>query len=358
MKKSFFTLTIFVQLLVSCISKNSEDNLDKLFKTVVQLNDGEEKKLVDFKGGFPVTIIDDSLILFQQIKIEKVFVLYSLNNGNLKLRFGLKGNGPGELLGVGSLWFSKNCNSFIVHDFTRNLLYTFPLDSLIYKPTFLAKYKPVIENNQGTIYSLAPINDTLLFCSGAFERGVYKFYNLKNNVLFGSYGQYPITEETKSIPNRLLGTAHQGHLYSNLDGQKLINVAYFYGGIDFLEYKNGALETKKSYVFHPVKFKTISFPNGNTSTAFIKSNRLGFVSTAFTKEYIYLLYSGRSPKESGNDCTFGRKIYKFDWDGIPIRCYELNRDAGSIAIDSEDKFLYVLFVEDDYSFEKFQLSGL
>jgi hypothetical protein len=85
---------------------------------------------------------------------------------------------------------------------------------------------------------------------------------------------------------------------------------------------------------------------------------MGFITATVSKDYVYVLYSGRTVKEFGGGFTFGRKIFVFDWDGNPVKCYELNRDAFQIGVDSENKSLYILFVENDYSFEKFQLSGL
>ena len=66
--------------------------------------------------------------------------------------------------------------------------------------------------------------------------------------------------------------------------------------------------------------------------------RYAFVRGKTTNEYIYLLYSGNN--HEGINRSYGRYIYKYDWDGNPIERLELPEYSRDFAVTSDDRIIY------------------
>ena len=80
------------------------------------------------------------------------------------------------------------------------------------------------------------------------------------------------------------------------------------------------------------------------------SNKLGFIDTAVTENYIYLVKYNITlsdlgidvdDKNNGYPLWFTTQIHVFDWEGNPIKKYNLDKYFTSLAVDSKDQYIYV-----------------
>lgn len=75
-----------------------------------------------------------------------------------------------------------------------------------------------------------------------------------------------------------------------------------------------------------------------------KGNRNGFIAADVTNKYIYSLYSGKVINDSSiaelTKSFLSKYIYVFDWEGKPIKRYELDQEVRSIAVDEKNNILY------------------
>lgn len=356
MKNILIILSLLSLSICSC--NNREKLLVDYFNNVVnkELVEGEKVVLHRFEGGHLQFLIGDSLLLVHQNKKSKVLHLYNLNNSKTKYRFALKGNGPGEVNHFANIWFNSRFNSILGYDPAKKIITQFSLDSILQREDYLPQQMPLFTNEGESIYKVAPINDTLLLCSGVFNKGVFEVIDNKHDSIIGSYGEYPKSELTEGQSDHFLGTAYQGMVIGNPNGEKFVKIGYLYGGLDFARFNhNAGLDIVKSYNITPLIFQAVSFPSGYQTAAYVRSNRMGFVSVAYNSKYIYMLYSGKSPDEFKDNYLYGNAIAVFDWDGNPVAYYSLSRDAESIAVDSNNPMLYVLFVDEDYSLERFNI---
>jgi hypothetical protein len=75
-----------------------------------------------------------------------------------------------------------------------------------------------------------------------------------------------------------------------------------------------------------------------------KGSKNGFITADVTNKYIYSLYSGKVINTSSikelSDSFLSKYIYVFDWEGKPVKRYELDQEVRSITVDEKNNILY------------------
>ncbi|MDR2121411.1 MAG: TolB-like 6-bladed beta-propeller domain-containing protein [Tannerella sp.] len=75
------------------------------------------------------------------------------------------------------------------------------------------------------------------------------------------------------------------------------------------------------------------------------------------EDYVYFLYSGRTPMEVGRDNGRNRCyifVEQYDWNGNPVRKYKLDK-WGYFTVDEKNKRIYLLSTNDDDPFFAFDM---
>jgi len=76
-------------------------------------------------------------------------------------------------------------------------------------------------------------------------------------------------------------------------------------------------------------------------------------------DYVYFLYSGRTPVEVMRENNKGEHyiyVEQYDWNGNPVHKYKLDR-WGYFTIDEKNKLIYLASTNDDDPFFTFQLEN-
>ncbi|MFR5758833.1 MAG: BF3164 family lipoprotein [Bacteroides cellulosilyticus] len=73
-----------------------------------------------------------------------------------------------------------------------------------------------------------------------------------------------------------------------------------------------------------------------------------------TDRYIYTLNLDMTANEINNKVS-NPSIQLFDWEGHPLKRYQLDRYISSFIVDEQNGTFYGVFVEDENSIYKFQL---
>jgi hypothetical protein len=68
--------------------------------------------------------------------------------------------------------------------------------------------------------------------------------------------------------------------------------------------------------------------------------KLGFLEISCTNDYIFALYSGRVLNDGIFDAYRGNQVLVYDWDGKPVKHYQLETDLVSFDVDAESGILY------------------
>jgi hypothetical protein len=84
-----------------------------------------------------------------------------------------------------------------------------------------------------------------------------------------------------------------------------------------------------------------------------------FMSVATSEDHIYILYSGKKPASNTRDdrvsAALTNIIYVLDWNGNPLKRYQIDKYLRSIAIDGKTNTLYGSSYEENPSLISYKL---
>ena len=341
MKKLLF-FALFCVLLISCKEK------DILFRDVLSDFD------VVVELSAPKTIIDNllnpvhlsvcnSLILFSEKTDSTTTVLYD-TSGNHIINFLWKGRGPGETANTLDVSFY---NDMIIQASVHpERIFLYDINQLL-----SGKQMPCgIHSLDAGDYASATIlqcDDDVLFYVGKDPKSKindnrFCIRDIKRNILY-SFGRFPeedivISEFPEEDYSRQ--TAYQGRPVLKPDHTKIVVPYYYAVGFDIVNRDERIVECSNFYQYPGVECQYIS----QIKATAVKRNEekyRGFLDACCSDESIYFLYSAKKLGDPGN--VYGKYVLKYNWKGEPECCYILDREVVNIAIDKNEKYLYVCF---------------
>ena len=315
------TLIVMMIFFVSCSSKKVDpvvSNFSKvtnLKSAIVPIKSKELGQVVDMK-------IMGSLLVMNEMFSDKIFKLFNVENGNLLGKYINKGKGPLEVLYPGNFSICDNA-SFVQYDRgTKQLDFFSVTTNKIPKIEFVKRHK--IEMNEYNVY---PITDSTFLFTGFFQNGRYCMYNLRSGKSSVS-GTYPEYKEIKRINDGNKALVFQPHISINPNRKQFASfegrIAYF--EILDIDVKGVKKHFAKSY-FDPI----MSDVKGEVG--FTKENPFTFHSVYSSNRYIYVIYSGRSRRDFGEECYAGGNLLVYDWNGNPVVNYKLDRFLKIMTLD-------------------------
>ena len=326
------TLILLMILFISCEKKT--DSLNNIFekfelKKIKSISLQDLNLNAEFSYLFSLKFIDDLLIISDN-NSDFHMKIADLKNKNTR-NFVQIGRGPNE---IGSQGYSYTT------DIAENKLY-------------------ITGENKCLVYSIAKLkrgNDDpigLLNIKLNEESFMHKIY-IGGNYVFGSliqnrFGLY-------NFVNKKLIKKYEYDLGPLLN-QCMFSKHPTRNQIAFLEIKNASLGVVSydsiDFKLHEKKWwksKSKEVGDGVDNIEIIpsKERRTAFISHAISEKYIYSLYSGKKINYlSPYDALQSNKIYVFDWEGNPIKRFELDKEVRSIAIDEKNNILYAGAIGED-----------
>ncbi|MBG7631548.1 MAG: hypothetical protein IZT56_14115 [Bacteroidetes bacterium] len=339
-------LIIFIcfQIIMSCKENSVEVTLNNnaiMFNEFPREDTITFENLGDYKTGVPKKIffMDSTLILFNIPKKSKhLFNNYSLKKGEFSKGYVSKGKGPGETIGAScagviddKLWF---------YDISLNKVLITDKKKAIKNNSFYPFKEYKLKNH----YSRIDLMDSLNFYGiGNFEstsQSIIEKTNLISNEKDEYYGEF--RDDLNDIEHGTIKGVYNSSINIKPSGKSIV---LGYRHTDLIEIYNLdsgkciAVQGPEKYgVNFVAKKKTMSYMGKNEKT------RKSFVSGTVTDNYIYLIYSGASAKNTSEenrfDWQYGKFIYVYDWEGNPVKKIILDRHIYAIGISDDDKTLY------------------
>jgi hypothetical protein len=144
--------------------------------------------------------------------------------------------------------------------------------------------------------------------------------------------------------------SYSGYLGANFEKDRLIFAYKYFKKIVFTDL-SGNVE------------RTINFDT-NTKTA-KQSNVATLGPSSITyywglsaqRDYVYLLYSGRTPievMEEKKNSTYYIYVEQFDWNGNPIRKFRLDR-WGYFCVDDKEEHIYLVSTDEEHPLYRFKI---
>ncbi|MDR2680080.1 MAG: TolB-like 6-bladed beta-propeller domain-containing protein [Tannerella sp.] len=272
----------------------------------------------------------------------KMVSVYDLANNRFADRRVSVGNGPGEAVPPMYLLsfplkdrlyaYQRNTatlNTFSVPDFRMLSSMTFA-SSTPWRPFLIVKTKDYF------------IGETV------YDKGRFGVYSSKGELL-QTGGKYPFRGEEMERAAAFI--MYQGHSCASPAGNYFASGSLFCDHIAFYEAGENGIALLKEHASHDVK---ASYSN---QLVVDDDCTVGFTAAYGTASYCYMLFSGRTYAENGQNSDGGRYIIVFDWQGNHVRTLETDREIRTFCVDEPNRAIYATALGDDgeYGIMKFKL---
>lgn len=357
--KNFLLIICVLFLQFSCTKLEYEEPFElflekeNIYGKAVELNDLQINNPID------LLMLDSLLIIHDQYGINDTTFFLSIidiNSGKVLKYFGREGRGPDEF--VYPLMLSKIPNQPQKIGVNTRRLFSYSTLSL----------QRILSDNGGftlseikelsTGYSkVVKISENKLVGTGFFQEGRFGLSNEDGEIL-SIEKKYPFQQKFNYMDIRTLGMAFQSDLAVHPKKNLMVVTTSASANLDILALSNDSLKVINSIHSNPplVEKEENSSPN-RLSVHYLEENKRGYEFLSSTENFFYALYSG-TPREEGLDKYLtGQIVLQFDWQGNPIKQFNLEYPAKLISVDNEDQYLFAMSADSigRYSLIKYEL---
>ena len=368
------------QIALSCTGVQENGPFNKKFEDFsdVKSLEGKAVKLSDHPLESGKMLIKDSILIIENPYDPAMDYLhfYNVNTFEYLGSTGRKGRGPGEFMSAAIIPGMTGSNDLHVYDGHAKRFHFLNQDSILNSPTY-ASYKSVMTVKALPEIKLvaevgmriaAQISDStfLAIFFPAFDER-FAVVNSAMEVVF-SFGDFP-NMENRGVDQNTFALTYQSMFYQkgnvavNHTNHRMVLTHLYMDLIEIYDYHTGEkianiIGPDQNY---PPEYEVVNW-GGITGARPCKDCKMGYPMAAVSHEYIYALYPDK-PYYSKPMGTKSRYIYQFDWDGNPVRKYDLGRSVDTICLDQRNKkfFVFDTLAEDPlivYTIEKNgELSG-
>lgn len=289
-------------------------------------------------------------IIAYDVDDQFLFSFTALNQKKMVSKFGKLGQGPDEILGMVTATSLIDNYTITFFEPNRGVLYKINFEDIL-NPKLSRKLSV---KELGAILTLTPISPDLFVATGAFEEGRYLLLNKSGEVLSYNF-DYPRFDNEDHFTNAHKAMAFQGSISVRPDGERFFFVCRKSEVFEIIEVTQDDKLTKK-FEFHGEMgdYKAEGDGVNSISAAISRYSKLKFIDSYATQQYIYLLYSDRVIDGGVENPYSANRVFVFDWNGKPVKLFNLDVDVNCIAINESDDNMYA-YSNDTEQLLKFDL---
>ncbi|WP_373522153.1 BF3164 family lipoprotein [Aquiflexum sp.] len=351
----------FVLLLITFVAcKNNEVNgffpeTDIFF----MLEDIEEEYLTSLKYKFEDILFAENIIIKNNFLIigerflnenQNPIHLISLDNLVYNRALGNFGFGPEELSDTWNLSSGLNENTFWVFSGQNKVFSEFSLNTFSNKPIKQIKQKEDLVNGYELSWSL---NGTIVGRS-INDNNIFVEFDSTGKKING-YGMWSEVFSHKNLNSFLIESLHSGVLRSNVDKNIYVQVGVNRDFIKILDKNNETIVSINGPNNRIPDFDIISSPMYGPMLSVNRKEPINYIEAYVSDNFIYVLYSGKTPEEIRLSNEHAFNIFVFDFSGDIKYFYKLDESIRSFVVDEEMKKLYGLTTNDKYTLAIFNL---
>lgn len=333
MKKYINCLFAISMLLCSCRNEKSK------IKTVTEndfpeyLNLKEDilrtKEMLNIRNFF----VQDSFLIINNSRKDSLFMIFDLNTLDCVTSWGLKGKGPGE---YGTFTHLMNISSekFQVADFSRYLIQTYSI------PEFKLVDEQKISNDR-LENQLKEIPQKILTTDGL----LYFYDNFIGNELLLTKWEngYPpiVINRFDSFKEKYKSSLTSwGSMALNRKLDRIVYAYHYFRRFDIINFQGEIIKTVEITPSTPE-------PIEHGRNLDIENSVLCYMGAKAFKDSFFLYFLGRSQKEMLNkEIPIHCYIEEYDWNGNPIKRYELNKYISDFEIiPSKEDLMYFVGID-------------
>jgi len=312
---------------------------DEVFGDIIELTGTSHTVEQIFKVQETQLLAQNDTLFIENRNGSYYFMAFSLPGFEYLESFGRQGKGPGEFSGPSIIQGSSPGYLFSVYSVSGKVYHvtrSFEIvDSEIAFDTKRQLYDP---------FKICAANEDVYYYVGVapVAKEIYR-YSAKDSV--------PETTIMKLSVKGFKGwAAYTGYLGANFEKDRLVFAYKYFRKIIFTDLK-GSVE------------RVLDFDTGPKTEKQSNVSILGPSSVTYywglsaQKDYIYLLYSGRTPievMEEKKNATYYIYVEQFDWNGNPIRKFKLDR-WGYFCVDDKEETIYLASTDDENPIYSFRL---
>lgn len=334
----------------SCTDKGSMEEFDASFREIHEISSVnllEQELLL----GRPLLIhyVDSSIVIYDELT-DSIFTLVDLKKEKLVYHYGRKGEGNNEFLQVFSFCKLGSDSLVGVYDvYRRNLVQMNVRQIKRGNAVF-----PKLAKDSLMSINVCPTKFDTYLGLGFYDNNMFTLTGDKIGIKY--YFEYPYKDyREKSIKNRLRGMAYQGNLCSNSSLDKFAFAVNSAPMFMIYTIKENEIEETYKYIGGYPEYKTDE--NGEMRSASMSAdNKLSFIKAYGTERYVYLLYSGKSIRESGVKAFAGDIIYQLTWEGEPVCKFDLDLQILNFCVSDLDDNIYALADNGEVELVKYSLN--
>lgn len=288
-------------------------------------------------------------------KLDSIIHVVSVSDNSYLGKMIPRGNGPGEMLSVGTVVSSIDQKAIWLYDLTQRHWNSFSIEDININKWNREAAKidfSKIDKYRSYIESPIWISDSLFVC--------FDLYSYENRFLIFDR-QTKLIDSIKN-PHLKFNSGIQSEILSDIFSSQIdvspdcnhIVLAGRYLDIVEIYSQDGKL---KKLIKAPTKDFDFKYDENRSiqNGSLIKSpdTKRAYLRIKTTNTKIYLLYSGRT-KSAPDHYSYGRILYVFDYSGRPIIKYELDTLVADFAINDSESVLYAIAYP-ELSIVKFKL---
>lgn len=183
-------------------------------------------------------------------------------------------------------------------------------------------------------YEVYPVCNNHFVASGIYEDARLVVLDKDGGVLT-KIGVPPYRDEDeRKVPGIIRSEVYQGRLAVSPSGTRMAHALLHADMIAFYE-------ADSCGCFRLAGERIRAYPDYRRTDGATKfSDPFYYIDAFATGRYVYALYSGKSGKE-GN-ASLGHEIHVYDWEGHPVKKYQLDIGTQKICVSSDDKRIYAI----------------
>jgi hypothetical protein len=308
-------LVIIVSNLSSC--NHDEDNTKelKLYKKIKCSNELSET------GS--ILPLNDTCFIAISSGTSPFITIINRFDGKILNQFGHLGNDQNALVWPRPI--KNDCNDYP---------YTM-IDMTLGKFVHLYKDSVVDWNNKlkcELAESCIFVNDSITILSYLGTDTRFKLFKNDGEIEKEINIDYPVTEK---ISKAQASMVCQGHLLKRPKSNQFVHFSRYGKMLEFFSFDFDNMGIKRDTLINKIqpKFKKNNNNTQEISGNLVPKNKIGYISGFPTKEYLYLLYSGKEMSDPSKLQT--NIIEQYDWEGNIINRFKLDNEILDFFIDGQ-----------------------
>jgi len=315
---------------------------DDVFGDVLELTGTSHPVDQYFKIQEAQLFAKEDMIIIKNRNEDYSFMAFSLPDFQPIKSFGRIGKGPGELAGPSIIQTSQAEHLFSVFNANGRIYHINRSFELIDSKISLDTKRQLYDHNK-----ICAASDEEYYYVGVapVAKEIYK-YSAKDSM--------PETSIKKLSVKGFKGWAsYTGYLGANFEKDRLVFAYKYFKKIVFTDLA-GEVE------------RTVNFDTNSKTDKQSNVSILGPLSVTYywglsaQQNYIYLLYSGRTPievMEEKKQASYYIYVEQFDWNGNPIRKFKLDH-WGYFCVDDKEENIFLASTDDEHPLYSFNLPEL